>query len=89
MNQRDFGEKLDVSQSTVVGWEKGSNIPTLENLAKLATLRGQLPEELLADLYGRTWASDYPLEERILMMTSKQLVDLLNLLSTQLRKMDL
>lgn len=89
MNQRDFGEKLDVSQSAVVGWEKGTSVPNLENLAKLAALRGQLPEELLAELYGRVWTSDYPLEDRIKIMTSKQLVDLLSLLSVQLRQMDL
>lgn len=89
MNQRDFGTKLDVSQATVVGWERGQNIPTLENLAKLATLRGQLPEELLAELYGRACGSDYPLEERVKIMTRAQLIELLNTLADQLRQKDL
>ncbi len=89
MNQRDFGAKLEVSQATLVGWERGQTIPTLENLAKLATLRGQLPEELLAELYGRTCGSDYPLEERVKIMTRAQLIELLTTLADQLKHKDL
>ncbi len=84
MNQRDFGAKLAVSQATVVGWERGQNIPTLENLFKLAALRGQLPEELLAELCGRSLDNNYPLEERVKIMTKTQLLDLLSTLSTQI-----
>lgn len=89
MNQRDFGAKLEVSQATVVGWERGQSIPTLDNLAKLATLRGQLPEEFLAELYGRTCSVDHPLEERVKIMTRAQLIELLNTLANQLRQNDL
>jgi transcriptional regulator with XRE-family HTH domain len=89
MNQRDFGAKLEVSQATVVGWERGQNIPTLENLAKLAALRGQLPEELLAELHGRTYGADYPLEERVKIMTRAQLIALLGMLAERLKEKDL
>jgi transcriptional regulator with XRE-family HTH domain len=85
LNQREFGEQIDVSQSTVVGWERGNTIPNLENLAKLATLRGQLPEELLAELYGRACGAELSMEDRVRLMTKDQLIDLLGILSDQLR----
>ena len=89
MSQRDFGDKLEIAPGTIVGWERGQTIPNLENLAKLADLRGQFPEELLAELYGRTCGSDYPLEERVKVMTRAQLVELLTTLADQLKQKDL
>jgi transcriptional regulator with XRE-family HTH domain len=85
LSQRDFAEKLGVAQSSVQGWEKGSNIPNLENLAKIASLRGQLPEELLAELYGRQYGVELPLEERVGGMTMKQLTNLLAILASRLQ----
>jgi transcriptional regulator with XRE-family HTH domain len=88
-NQREFGEKLGISQSTVAGWEQGNNIPNLENLIKIARLRGQLPEELLAELFGRTCGEDIPLRERVQIMTRADLIDLLELIATQLKEENL
>lgn len=50
---REFGAVLSVSGSTISFWENGKNIPTIENLEKLAELANQLPEEFLAECYGR------------------------------------
>ncbi len=52
-SQGEFAKALGCSQATITGWEKGQNIPNLENLEKLAELANQLPEEFLANLYGR------------------------------------
>jgi len=84
LNQRDFGAKLEVSQATIAAWERGQSVPNLDNLAKLAALRGQLPEELLAELYGRTYGADYPLEERVKIMNRTQLIALLSALANRL-----
>jgi len=53
-SQIEFAKRLEVRQSTIASWEKATNVPTLENLEKLAELSGQLPEEFLANIYGRT-----------------------------------
>jgi len=84
LNQRDFGAKLEVSQAAIAAWERGQSVPNLDNLAKLAALRGQLPEELLAELYGRTYGADYPLEERVKIMNRTQLIALLSALANRL-----
>jgi len=52
-SQGEFAHVLGVSQPTITGWEKCSNLPNLENLEKLAQLAGELPEYFLASLYGR------------------------------------
>lgn len=51
--QTRFASILKISQSTVAAWEKGENVPDLENIEKLAELADQKPEEFLAELYGR------------------------------------
>ncbi|MBT9317339.1 helix-turn-helix transcriptional regulator [Leptothoe spongobia] len=52
-----------VSQSTVQQWENGRNVPSLENLEKIARLKGMLVEDFIAYLYGR---SHGPTQENIL-----------------------
>lgn len=52
-NVRDFGEIIGVSHATVVSWEKGETLPKRKNLEKIAALRGEDPEELLAYLENR------------------------------------
>lgn len=53
MSQREFAEVLKVSQSTVQQWENGKNVPSLENLEKIARIKGMLVEDFVAYLYGR------------------------------------
>jgi transcriptional regulator with XRE-family HTH domain len=64
-SQRELASKLGVAQSTVQSWENGKNVPNLENVEKLAAMRGQLPEEFVAYLYGREVGSSLPIEEQI------------------------
>ena len=62
-SQRQFARKMQVSQSTVQQWENGRNVPSLENLEKIARLKGMLVEDFIAFLYGR---SHGPTRENIL-----------------------
>lgn len=62
---------LGVAQSTVQSWENCRNVPNLENLEKLAEIRGELPEEFVAFLYGRS-LSESPIELRIKGMSRRQ-----------------
>jgi transcriptional regulator with XRE-family HTH domain len=52
-SQAEFASLLGVSQPCIGGWEKGE-IPTIENLEKLAKLAQEFPEQFLASLYGRS-----------------------------------
>jgi transcriptional regulator with XRE-family HTH domain len=53
-SQREFALVLKVSQSTVQQWENGKNVPSLENLEKIALMKGMLVEDFVAYLYNRT-----------------------------------
>ncbi|MEO0348939.1 MAG: helix-turn-helix transcriptional regulator [Cyanobacteria bacterium P01_A01_bin.15] len=53
-SQRQFARTMQVSQSTVQQWENGRNVPSLENLEKIARLKGMLVEDFIAYLYGRS-----------------------------------
>lgn len=54
-SQRDFATALSVSQATVQSWEsgRGANLPSLENIEKLAAIANLSPDELLAQLRDR------------------------------------
>ena len=58
MDQRSFGKRLGKSAGAVQGWERevAGTFPDFDSLAAIAELRGQLPEELVAELYERTYA---------------------------------
>lgn len=49
----EFGKILGVSGGSISHWENSKNIPSIENLERLAELSNQLPEEFLAEIYGR------------------------------------
>jgi transcriptional regulator with XRE-family HTH domain len=84
-SQRDFSERLGISQGALSYWNKG-NLPTLEMLAKIAAFRGQLPEQLLAELYGRAEPSHISVTDLVEVMTQDQLIDLLTLISSKLKR---
>jgi transcriptional regulator with XRE-family HTH domain len=84
-SQRDFSERLGISQGALSYWNKG-NLPTLEMLAKIAAFRGQLPEQLLAELYGRAEPSHISISDLVEVMTQDQLIDLLTLISSKLKR---
>ena len=50
MSQRAFAKLLGVSATAVQLWEKGDNIPDIENLGKIAAKAGYTMEELLTYL---------------------------------------
>lgn len=47
LTQRQVANRLGISQSTVVFWEKGRTFPTSPKLPKLAELYGCTVDELL------------------------------------------
>jgi hypothetical protein len=55
-------------------------------LAKIAAFRGQLPEQLLAELYGRAEPSHISISDLVEVMTQDQLIDLLTLISSKLKR---
>ena len=83
-SQREFARRLGVAQSTVQAWENGRNTPSLENLEKLATMRGQLPEEFTAFLYGRLGSASLPVKEQIPLMSCQQISELMILIAGRL-----
>jgi transcriptional regulator with XRE-family HTH domain len=85
-SQREFAELLGVAQSTIAGWEGAKNTPNLENLEKLARIRGQLPEEFVSYLYGRSKGGRMPLEEQIASLPGLELAALLEAIAARLRK---
>lgn len=80
-SQREFARLLGVGQSTVQAWENAKNVPDLDNLAKLAEIRGELPEEFLAFLYGRV-LSESPLEQRVKGMARREIARLTRAIAT-------
>lgn len=80
-SQREFAKVLDVGQSTVQAWENGKNVPNLENLEKLAEIRGELPEEFVAYLYGRV-LTESPLEQRVKGMARREIARLTRAIAT-------
>lgn len=84
-SQRDFCERLGISQGAFVYWKKG-NLPSLELLAKIAAFRGQLPEQLLAEVYGREQPSHVIVSALVEVMTQDQLIDLLALIANKLKR---
>lgn len=72
-SQREFSRALGVAQSTIQAWENGRNTPSLENLEKLARIRGELPESFVAYLYGRSVGQGLPLDQQIEVMSCQQL----------------
>lgn len=50
---REFAKVVGVSHPSVLDWENGIGIPRRENLEKIAELRGESLDELLAYLSGK------------------------------------
>lgn len=84
LSQRDFAKSMGVAQSSIQGWENAKNTPSLENLEKIARMRGQLPEEFVAFLYGRSIGYSLPLEEQISRMSCKQVATLMTAIADRL-----
>lgn len=85
--QRSFCQRLGISQASVSAWERGS-LPTIESFVKIATLRGQYPEEFMAELYNRNPA-EVAIVDRAEIMTKAQLIESLEVLVTKLKEKEL
>jgi transcriptional regulator with XRE-family HTH domain len=85
--QRSFSQRLGISQASVSAWERGS-LPTIDSFVKIATLRGQYPEEFMAELYDRN-PTDVGIVDRAEIMTKTQLIESLEVLVTKLKQKEL
>jgi len=87
LSQREFAQKLGVSQSTVQSWENCKNVPSLDNLEKLAQMQGMLVEDFVAYLYGRRLEkSNIVVMDQIDEMPSTEIADVLRILADRLDK---
>ncbi len=83
-SQREFAELLGVSQSTIHNWENAKNSPDLDGLEKIARIRGQLPEELLTELYARK--TEAGLQERLEAMSNRELAWVMMLIAQRIER---
>jgi transcriptional regulator with XRE-family HTH domain len=90
LTQAKFANILKVSQSTIASWERGDNIPDLENIEKLAELAKQKPEEFLANLYGRDFTSkeSLPITFAITSMDNDGLSEVLILIARKIKNQE-
>jgi len=84
-SQSEFGKFLGFSQSTINNWENAKTVPDIEGIEKIAKLRGQFPEELLAEIYNRK--TEASIQERIEMMGNQELAWLMMLISQRMSKL--
>ncbi|MFM7450079.1 MAG: helix-turn-helix transcriptional regulator [Leptolyngbyaceae cyanobacterium] len=84
-SQREFALMLKVSQSTVLQWENGKNVPSLENLEKIALMKGMLVEDFVAYLYNRTGGlTSKDILDRIKVMPSRDFGEILHVIGDRL-----
>jgi len=88
-SQREFALILKVSQSTVQQWENGKNVPSLENLEKIALMKGMLVEDFVAYLYNRTGGiTSKDILDRIKVMPSRDFGEILHVIGDRLAPSD-
>lgn len=59
-------------------------MPDLENLEKIARIRGQLPEEFVAYLFGRPIGESMPVREKVRSMNHQELSGLMMAIAEKL-----
>lgn len=85
MSQREFAEVLGVSQSTVQQWENGKNVPSVENLEKIARIKGMLVEDFVAYLYGRNRGlTSKDILDRIEVMPSRDFAQVMRVMADRM-----
>jgi transcriptional regulator with XRE-family HTH domain len=85
MSQQVFADILGINQSGLSEYLNCKRVPTLIQLERLASARSQNPEELLADLYGRSLGSSIiPIEEQIRSMDVTAKFNLMKILVMEL-----
>jgi transcriptional regulator with XRE-family HTH domain len=84
-SQREFSKLLGVSQSTVQQWENGKNVPSLDNLEKIARMKGMLVEDFVAYLYDRTRGiTSKDILDRVEVMPSQDFAQILHVIGDRL-----
>lgn len=85
VSQRIFAELLGMNQSGLSEYLNCKRVPNLVQLEKLALARSQNPEELLAELYGRSLSSSsIPLEKQVRSLDAAEKFNLMKLLVMEL-----
>jgi Helix-turn-helix. len=85
-NIRDFAKIVGVSHPTILLWEKGNGKPRRENLERIAELRGESLENLLAFLSNKSIPQDR-LDSIIQGASKEQLAYFLEAISHRLKNM--
>lgn len=68
ISQKEFAEKLGVSQSSVTCWIKGKNSPDIEVVAKICEILGVT----VTDLFGTDGTDKYSEQEKKLLVNYRQ-----------------
>jgi transcriptional regulator with XRE-family HTH domain len=85
VSQRVIADSLGFGQSEVSDYLKNKRIPSLEKIIKLALVRDQQPEDLLAQLFNRSLgSSSIPLEQQVRSLDATAKFDLMKLLVMEL-----
>ena len=74
MSQRQFALCMDCSQATVISYEQGHRVPSLEFMAKLAALTKMTIDQLMNGVVVET----NPLETTLTIQLKKKLKDISN-----------
>jgi transcriptional regulator with XRE-family HTH domain len=83
-SQRDFAADIGVAQTTVLGWEAARNAPSLDNLEKIARLRGELIESFIAYLYGRDPGESLDLLSQVKATSKEKKAEILRIIADDL-----
>jgi transcriptional regulator with XRE-family HTH domain len=84
MSQRAFADALGISQSTISDYLLMKRNPDIGVIIKIAEYGGKLPEQLLAELYGRVYGEDLPtIEAQVKPQPVRRKVELLRWLSAE------
>ena len=88
LKQSELAVILGVAPASISGWENGKNIPAIENLEKLAELANQLPEEFIAEVYGRKISTEEatPIAFTITTMGDEEVGEILMLIGQKIAK---
>jgi transcriptional regulator with XRE-family HTH domain len=85
ISQRVFAELVGMNQSVLSDYLNCKRVPTMGPLELIALARSQNPEELLADLYGRSLGSSTsPIEEQIRSLDAAAKFNLMKVLVMEL-----
>lgn len=86
-NIRSFAKIVGVSHPTILEWEKGGSPPRRENLERIAELRGESLDNLLAYLSGKQPNPQERILSAIQGASKEQLAGFLEAISNRIRNL--